>query len=828
MSKSVTESILRMSLLDKVTAPARAIAGTLDRLKAASMRNAMAVDAMRGRMLEAVGAGYALWKGLSAPVNAAMAFESAMADIKKVVDFDTPKAFSQMGKDIREMSLRIPMAADGIAQIVAAAGQSGIAQNELTKFAEIASKVGVAWDMSASDTGQALAKLKTALGRSLDDTASLADAINHLGNNSAASAPQILDVVKRVAPMAKQFGMTAEQVAALGSAMTGSGFESEVAATSILNVGRALTRGAGATGRQAAAFRRLGLSSKNVAQSMQKDAMGTLQNVLTRIDKLPAHMRASMISDLFGDEARALGPLVSNGKLLSETLAMISEKSRYAGSAQREFESASQRTANSLQLFRNRVNDLGISVGDALLPALNKIVNTVGPFVSSLSQLAQRFPQVTFAITAATSAVIAFRVASIALRYGALLGTGAALSTVSAGFGALTTAANAAGGGLRAAWSGLQMLTTGGAARKAAVETAANARAMVDQTRSAYTSALAMRQMAKDGQIAGLTVKAASAHLSATSKAAAAAQVALSAANAQLAATGPAARLMAAGMAVARAATTALKVALVSSGIGAAVVGIAMAGTWIYNNWSGIKAMFVGIGRGIADAFPAAGAVIDTVSSAVGKLIGWFENLTGPINATDMQWRQFGYGVGETIAGMIQTIAGLPSAIAVLAADMVAAGVALMNGLWDGIKQVMAQIVAYIKGALNDAFASAASMARNLASSVTFGLVDSSPPPVPVDGARARGGPVGAGRTYLVGERGPELFTPGHSGAISPNEVYRNARVPANSNTEKNVSVTVNAVFHINGATNPKTVSDQVISDLGQAIKSRMEASFSD
>jgi hypothetical protein len=36
-------------------------------------------------------------------------------------------------------------------------------------------------------------------------------------------------------------------------------------------------------------------------------------------------------------------------------------------------------------------------------------------------------------------------------------------------------------------------------------------------------------------------------------------------------------------------------------------------------------------------------------------------------------------------------------------------------------------------------------------------------------GARALGGPVSAGRSYLVGERGPEVFTPGRSGAISAN-----------------------------------------------------------
>jgi phage-related minor tail protein len=35
---------------------------------------------------------------------------------------------------------------------------------------------------------------------------------------------------------------------------------------------------------------------------------------------------------------------------------------------------------------------------------------------------------------------------------------------------------------------------------------------------------------------------------------------------------------------------------------------------------------------------------------------------------------------------------------------------------------------------------------------------------------RANGGPVTGGSTYLVGERGPELFVPGRSGTIVPND----------------------------------------------------------
>ena len=34
---------------------------------------------------------------------------------------------------------------------------------------------------------------------------------------------------------------------------------------------------------------------------------------------------------------------------------------------------------------------------------------------------------------------------------------------------------------------------------------------------------------------------------------------------------------------------------------------------------------------------------------------------------------------------------------------------------------------------------------------------------------RADGGPVSRGKSYIVGERGPEMFTPGSTGMITPN-----------------------------------------------------------
>lgn len=251
---TLTSSLI-VKLIDGISAPAKAAARSLSgignaakhlngvggamagRLAASSAETAKRLDAVRGRMLEAAATGYTLAHALTAPVKAAMEFESAMADVRKVVDFSSDNEFKAFSDEILKMSTRIPMAAKGFATLVANAGQAGIAKEEIQGFAEMASKVAVAFDIAAERAGEDLAKLKTGLGISVQRTGLLADAMNHLSNAMASSAPDILDVVRRVGAQSKQFGFNEIQVSAFASAMLSAGAESDVAATSFRNMG---------------------------------------------------------------------------------------------------------------------------------------------------------------------------------------------------------------------------------------------------------------------------------------------------------------------------------------------------------------------------------------------------------------------------------------------------------------------------------------------------------------------------------------------------------------------------------------------------------------
>lgn len=328
---------------------------------------------------------------LIAATKAAVDFESAMADVRKVVDFDTPQQFAQMNEDVLKLSTNLPMAADDIAKIVAAGGQAGIARQDLMQFAEDAVKMGVAFDVTAEQAGDMMAKWRSAFKLNQQDVVALADKINYLGNTTAASAPLISDVVTRIGPLGEIGGVASGEIAALGASMIATGVQSDVAATGIKNLILGMTAGEGATKSQAAAFQQLGFDAADMAKRMQTDAKGAIMDVFRALQSLPKDQQASVLADLFGKESiGAIAPLLTNLDALESNFKKVGDASQYAGSMEAEYQARSRTTANQLQLAKNAIVAVGIGIGSALLPAINGVLNAIIPVVSAFANWAQQ------------------------------------------------------------------------------------------------------------------------------------------------------------------------------------------------------------------------------------------------------------------------------------------------------------------------------------------------------------------------------------------------------------------------------------------------------
>lgn len=348
-------------------------------------------------------------------VKAAIDFESAMADVKKVVNFDSPEQFKAMGDDVLDLSERLPMAAEGIAAIVAAGGQSGIAREELGRFAEDAVKMGVAFDQTAEQSGDMMAKWRTAFHLNQDEVVTLADKINYLSNTGAASTAQISAIVTAIGPLGEVAGVNAGQLAAMGSALAGVGIGQEVAATGIKNFMLTLTAGTAATKSQREAYKSLRLDANEVAKGMQTDSEGTMTRVLQTLAKVEKSKQAAVLTNLFGKESvGAIAPLLTNLGTLQANFKRVGTEGSFAGSMTAEYAARASTTANSLQLLQNRVMRLGISVGAALLPPLNDFLAVIGPMISQASAFAAANPGLVKGVLGLAAGFAVLRLAAFA------------------------------------------------------------------------------------------------------------------------------------------------------------------------------------------------------------------------------------------------------------------------------------------------------------------------------------------------------------------------------------------------------------------------------
>ena len=734
---AVITSKLIVALIDQMTAPARVLGRTMRDLQTQSRANAMQMNEMRGRMLDAGAAAFVLARALANPIQKAIEFESAMADVAKVSDFDD-MGLAEFGADLRRLSTsEIPMAVTELAELAENAAASGIAGDELLDFTRGTAKAALAWGVSGGQAGEDLAKIREALRLNIDETMLYADAINHLSDRTASTAPDLTEFARRVAAQGEFFGFTKEETLAFGSAMVSAGAEVEVASTSFRNMGRALTKGVSATKSQREAFKRLGLDSTKVAAGMQQDAVGTTMEVIKRLGMLPAEIQAATMGDLFGDEARALAPLLSNLELLERTLGYVSDETEYAGSVNAEFAKRAATTEFAMQRLKNQVDGVALAIGNALLPAINGVADAVGPVLIAMADFAAAHPQIVQAIVAIVGGLVAFRLAAISTRWALLFLKGAGLDM------ALTLAKGA---------------------------------------------------------------------------------------NGLLALINP--------MNLVRNVAMVLRGALLFSGVGLVLAAIAAAGLWIYNNWSGLTAFFSAFGAAFMGAIQPLMPVLQPVIDAGRAMVDWVTSLLGPVDASNESWAAWGTTVGGAVGEAVMAVvtkgaeilawfAAMPAEIAAAVTGMAAVGGQIIQGIWDGAVLKFSEMLAW--------FASWPQMILDAIGQIDLGglfqwptmptwLGGAEPAPA-IDGARAAGGSIMGGKTYLVGEHGPELVTPGRSGFV--HDAGATAGMMGQGGSGSAASISFGDII-VQGVENPERTAEIVMQKLRELVADGLGGLYAD
>lgn len=361
--------------------------------------------------------------GVAFPVKLAVEFESAMADVKKVVDFDTPKQFKEMEQDILRLTRTIPMAGTELAKITASGGQLGVARKDLPKFTETIAKMSVAFDMAADQAGDSMAKLANVYQIPIDQIGKLGDAVNHLSNSSPAKAGDIINTLGRVGGVAKQFGLTEIQTTSLSNAFISLSKTPEIAGTAINGMLTKLMTADKQGAKFQKALKNMGMESKDLKKAIKENGEQALMDFLKQVGKLPKENQMGALVDLFGLEyADDVAVLVSGLETYKKSINELKKTSKdgkpaFIGSMDKEFAARSATTANNWQIFKNSLTEIGITAGSVLLPTLNQLMTTIRPIINSFADWASKNPEVVSALVHLAAGFAALKVGGLMFRF---------------------------------------------------------------------------------------------------------------------------------------------------------------------------------------------------------------------------------------------------------------------------------------------------------------------------------------------------------------------------------------------------------------------------
>ncbi|WP_052638070.1 phage tail tape measure protein [Pseudorhizobium banfieldiae] len=151
------------------------------------------------------------------------------------------------------------------------------------------------------------------------------------------------------------------------------------------------------------------------------------------------------------------------------------------------------------------------------------------------------------------------------------------------------------------------------------------------------------------------------------------------------------------------------------------------------------------------------------------------------------------------------------------------AGLQMIQSLWDGAVAKFEEFMGWVRGIPGRIRAAIGSI--TIDNAINFVTGGNEPVAVPniqgsndngIDGARAKGGPVKKGLTYLVGEEGPEPFTPTQDGHITSNRDWQSGR--SGGGSSRVIQMTNH--FHLKGGAtkdDAKTIIDELDRLLGRA-----------
>lgn len=352
-------------------------------------------------------------------VGDAIEFESAITGVYKTVD-GTPEQLAQISDEVKDLALNIPATTTEIAAVAEAAGQLGIATENVMAFSEVMINLGEATNLTSDEAASALAKFTNITGTQASEYENLGSTIVALGNNFATTEKDIVAMSTRMASAGTLAGMTESDILALAASLSSVGIEADAGGSSMSTLISKMQLAVETGNEQLEQFASVaGLSADEFTKKWGEDAAQALYAFIAGLQDTERNgMSATAVLDDMGiTEIRlsnAIKALSNNSDSLGQALTFANGAWEENTALATEANTRYATLESKLGMTKNAANNLSIAVGDVFTPTISKAAGVGHSILTGLTDFVKANPTVVKGVAAITIGVGAFTAAIVA------------------------------------------------------------------------------------------------------------------------------------------------------------------------------------------------------------------------------------------------------------------------------------------------------------------------------------------------------------------------------------------------------------------------------
>lgn len=331
--------------------------------------------------------------------EAAAQFETSTAMVATIAD-TSQKSLSSISKEVRGYSNETGEAASDMAEATYQAISASINTADAAAFAGTATKLAVGGFTSATTAVDVLTTAINAYGLAASDATQLSDYLITTQNLGKTSVDQLAQSIGKVIPLASAYNVQMDNLSSAYAVLTANGIATAESGTYL----KSMLNELGDTGSGVSEVL-LNSTGKTFAQLMEQgyslgDVMAMLGNAVDG--------DSTAFNALWNSTEAGIGALSLFNAGADKYNSVLESMRTSAGATEKAYSTMADTTDKSKQRMENAFNNLKISVGDVLNPALTQVYEGFTNVFAGMSDFVDEHPAVVAAISAITVGVGGF------------------------------------------------------------------------------------------------------------------------------------------------------------------------------------------------------------------------------------------------------------------------------------------------------------------------------------------------------------------------------------------------------------------------------------